>query len=469
MFDQDTVFVDIETTGGNANHDRITEVAIITMRDGNVVSEWSTLVNPLAYIPKSIQQLTGIDDDMVREQPPFQEIYPEVLERLTGKVFVAHNARFDYGFLKNEFKRCSKTFRAPVLCTVKLSRNLFPEYKKHNLDSIMQRHGLRCSARHRAMGDARVLFDFMQMLYATLDADQVNVAIKKLLKRPSLPVGICEEDIDALPDTPGVYLFYDSRGALLYIGKSINIRDRVLSHFSNDHRAAKEMKISQNISAIEHIETAGELGALLEEARLIKKRLPIYNQRQRRYDRLCTIQWNPEDTKSKPQIVTADATQPSEISKQFGLFKTKKKAKDKLRAIAKKYQLCEKNLGLESGEGACFAYQLHQCKGACVGKESLLQHQIRLMQALGPLQNKVWPFTGRIGIREVSLNKRRTDIHLFENWCYLGTAHDEAQLNQLHLFQNDEMMFDLDTYKILLRFIKDHPHAQILPLDIQSL
>ncbi len=464
MFEKDTVFVDIETTGGNANRDRITEIAIISMREGEIVSEWSTLVNPLAYIPDYIQSLTGISDGMVRDLPPFEEINNEVYERLSDSVFVAHNARFDYGFLKNEFKRCSKTFRAPVLCTVKLSRNLFPEYKRHNLDSIMERHGLHCSARHRAMGDARVLFEFMQQLYTTLEPEQVDDVIKKLLKRPSMPAGINEDDIDELPESPGVYMFYDKRGAPLYIGKSINIRDRVLSHFSSDHLAAKEMKISQNLAAIEHIETAGELGALLQEARLIKKRLPIYNHRLRRYDSLSTIQWDNSKSESIPKIISADSLDPTSISNHYGLFKTNKKAKDILRKLAKEHQLCEKLIGIEKGKGVCFAYQLKNCKGACVGEEPLLQHQFRLMQALQPLKNKTWPFDGRIGIREVSLNRHYTDIHIFENWCYLGTAHDEAQLDQLSLFDKEELMFDLDTYKILVKYLRNNKSCDLIYL-----
>ncbi len=462
MFERDTVFVDIETTGSNPNRDRITEVAIIAMREGEIVSEWSTLVNPLTYIPDRIQNLTGISDDMVRDLAPFEEINDEIFGRLSDSVFVAHNARFDYGFLKNEFKRSSKTFRAPILCTVKLSRNLFPEYKRHNLDSIMNRHGLHCSARHRAMGDARVLFDFMQHLYSTLEPEQVDEVIKKLLKRPSLPAGINEDDIDELPESPGVYMFYNKSGAPLYIGKSVNIRDRVLSHFSSDHLAAKEMKISQNLAAIEHIETAGELGALLQEARLIKKRLPIYNHRLRRYDSLATIQWDSSKEDSVPKIINADTLQPKSISNHYGLFKTKKTAKDTLRKLAKEYQLCEKLLGIESGKGACFAYQLKNCNGVCVGEETLLQHQIRILEALQPLKNNTWPFDGRIGIREISLNRHYTDIHIFENWCYLGTAHDEAQLNQLNLFEKDELMFDLDTYKILVKYFRNNKSPDLV-------
>ena len=206
MFNQDTVFVDIETTGGNAVRDRITEVAIITVSEGQIVSEWSTLINPLVRIPENIQRLTGISNDMVMDLPSFHDIYKEILEKLHGNVFVAHNARFDYGFLKNEFKRCDISFKSPVLCTVKLSRNLFPEYKRHNLDSIMQRHGLTCRARHRAMGDARVLYDFMQVLYSQFDSNDVEEVIQRLLKRPSLPPGLIEDDIMGLPEGPG-YVF----------------------------------------------------------------------------------------------------------------------------------------------------------------------------------------------------------------------------------------------------------------------
>ena len=462
MFDQDTVFVDIETTGGNANRDRITEVAILKMQNGKLVSEWSTLINPLTYIPDQIQRLTGIDHEMVRDQPSFQEIFNEVYVRLENSVFVAHNARFDYGFLKNEFKRCCKSFRAPVLCTVKLSRKLFPRYKHHNLDSIMDRHALQCSERHRALGDARVLFDFMNVLYDTHDSELLNDVIKKLLKRPTLPAGVKEEDIESLPSGSGVYMFYDNRGTLLYIGKSKNLRDRVLSHFSSDYRSAKEMKISQSITSIDYIETAGELGASLEESRQIKKQLPIYNKKLRRYDSLVTFEWDFNNEQPGVKIINANQLKPSSIENHYGLFKTKKKAKDTLRKLAKKHRLCEKKIGLESGDGACFAYQLKSCNGVCVGEESLLKHQLRVMESLQPLKNKTWPFKGRIGVKENAYDTKKTDIHIFENWCYLGTAHEDEELKQLSLSMMDEIMFDIDTYKILLRYLKENCNPVII-------
>lgn len=464
MFAKDTVFVDIETTGGNATKDRITELAILTMKNGKLVSEWETLINPETFIPNHIQKLTGINNEMVSAAPTFEKISKEIMQRLNGHVFVAHNARFDYGFIKNEFKRCGVMFKAPVLCTVKLSRRLFPEQPRHNLDSIMRRHDLNCSARHRAYDDARVLFDFICVLYSQLDAEDVNNIINHLLKKPSLPPGLPEEQIDNIPDSPGVYRFYDKQGILLYVGKSVRLRDRVLSHFSNDHQHVKEMKISQNIASIDYIETAGELGALLLEARLIKKELPVYNYRLRRYDKLVTLFWDMQDENSMPYIHKTKNIDPQSLSKHFGLFKTNKKAKGKLSQLAKEHQLCEKLLGLESGKGSCFAYQLKRCRGACAGKESTMQHRIRLMQALLPLRNQTWPFDGRVGIREISADRKKTDFHLFEHWCYLGTVKHEDELHQLNLFEDNELIFDLDTYHILVAYLNKTKNPDIVPI-----
>ena len=463
MLKTDTVFVDIETTGGNATRDRITEIAIITISEGKLVSEWSTLINPEISIPTNIQHLTGISNDMVMDMPSFQDIYKEIFSRLEGRLFTAHNARFDYGFIKNEFKRCEIKFSAPVLCTVKLSRKLFPDYPRHNLDSIIRRHNLECSARHRAMGDARVLFDFMRTLYITLDSEQIESVISHLLKRPSLPAGLTEDDINELPESPGVYLFYDKYHTPIYIGKSKNIRERALSHFNSDYRSSKEMKISQNICSIEFIQTAGELGALLEESRLIKKLLPIYNHKLRRYDSLYTIKWS--DTQS-PAIIDTSLIDSSEVDQYFGLFKSKRQAKNTLAKLAKEHQLCLKVMGLENGHGPCFAYQLKKCKGACIEDESIRQHNLRLAQALLPLKNKTWSYSGKIGIREYSRSDHRTDIHIFDRWCYLGVAHNEAELHQLNLFNQDDTLFDLDTYKILVKFLKDHPDLK--PINISS-
>ncbi|MGE5615630.1 MAG: PolC-type DNA polymerase III, partial [Bacillota bacterium] len=142
MFSPAVAFVDLETTGALPTGDRITEIGIVRVVDGVLAEEWSTLVNPQCPIPEEIRMLTGISNAMVRDKPTFPELRREIASRLEGHLFVAHNARFDYGFLKNEFRRVEMPFTAEVLCTVRLSRRLFPESHGHSLDSLIARHGL---------------------------------------------------------------------------------------------------------------------------------------------------------------------------------------------------------------------------------------------------------------------------------------------------------------------------------------
>ena len=184
---QDLVFVDLETTGGNAAHHRITEVGIVRVRNGVLLEEWSTLVNPQCRIPPSIEAFTGISNEMVAAAPRFADVAALVFEKLQDAIFVAHNARFDYSFLRSEFRRLERRFAAKVLCTVRLSRLLYPGEHRHGLDAVMQRHGLTCTARHRALGDARVLWEFWRKLQDDFTAAQLGAAVGRLLGAGRLP------------------------------------------------------------------------------------------------------------------------------------------------------------------------------------------------------------------------------------------------------------------------------------------
>ena len=233
-------------------------------------------------IPPEIQALTGITNAMVRDAPPFARVADEVAARTADALFVAHNARFDYGFLKHAFARQQRAFSARVLCTVRLSRRLFPDEPRHNLDSVIARHGLAVAGRHRALGDARVLWAFVQALYRDLLPETIEAAARRVLKTPSLPPQLPPDALDALPEAPGVYLFYGLNALPLYIGKSTNLRERVGAHFSSDYRSATDLRLSAEIRRIEFEETAGEIGALLREAALVKSMLPAHNHALRR-------------------------------------------------------------------------------------------------------------------------------------------------------------------------------------------
>lgn len=463
MLDTPLAFVDLETTGANPACDRVIEVGIVKVSGGEIEYEWSTLVDPGEPIPPLIQGFTGITDAMVRAAPRFADIADEVLARLEGSLFVAHNARFDYGFLRNEFGRLGRAFQPRVLCTVKLSRALYPEHHRHGLDALIARHGLACDARHRALGDARVLWDFVRRVQAEKPPEAIRAALKKAMKSPSLPSGLEATAVDAVPEAPGVYLFYGENDLPLYIGKAVNLRARVQSHFAADHGSGRAMRLARETRRIEWIETAGELGALLLEARLIKARQPIHNRHLRKNDELCAFRLV-EAGAVALECVPLAGVAAGELGDLYGQFRSKREAHNALRELAAENGLCLKRLGLEQGRGPCFNHQIGRCRGWCVGKESALTHDLRLRTALAVLKLRAWPFPGRIAIRERGEDGARCEWHLFEHWCHLGTARSEPELHEAAQTRF-EAAFDLDTYRILRRALAQRADA----LDIVRL
>jgi DNA polymerase-3 subunit epsilon len=467
LFAPALAFVDLETTGTAAAGDAITEVGIVRVDadpdglDAPVVTEWSTLVNPGRPIPPEIQALTGITNAMVRDAPSFADVADEVAARTAGALFVAHNARFDYGFLKHSFARLERTFTARVLCTVRLSRRLFPDEPRHNLDSVIARHRLPLEGRHRALGDARVLWAFVQMLYRDLPADAIEHAARRVLRTPSLPPQLAPDAIDALPEAPGVYLFYGLNALPLYIGKSRNLRERVGAHFSSDYRSATDSRLSSEIRRIEFEETAGEIGALLREAALVKSMLPAHNHALRRKAESGVLEL--PDAPGPPCYVPAASVDPRELAGRYGPFSSKRQARDALRSLATGHGLCWKALGLEKRQGPCFARQVKRCAGACVGAESAEAHQARVADALAPLAVPRWPFPGLAAIRERSLLGDRTDLHVLRDWCWLGTAHDDGELGRL-IEAPPRATFDADIARLLIRTLARRKH-EVLSLS----
>src|SRR5439155_6565394 len=234
--------VDLETTGGQPAWDRITEIGVIEVDGFEVSSEWSTLVNPGAAIPAPIQALTGITDEMVAAAPSFGELSRGLYERLAGRVFVAHNARFDYGFLRHEFERAGLKFMTQTLCTVRLSRRLYAEHSSHNLDSLIARHGIDCRARHRALGDADAVWQFLRIAARQHGDEILSVAARQVARQAALPPHLERAALDAIPEAPGVYLLFGEAGRPLYVGMSRSMRSRVMQHFSSSTAWAREVR-----------------------------------------------------------------------------------------------------------------------------------------------------------------------------------------------------------------------------------
>jgi len=340
MLPTQLAFIDLETTGANPVIDRVTEIGLIEIVDG-VATRWSTLVNPERSIPSFIQRLTGINNEMVAAAPTFAQVADELRARLAGKLFIAHNARFDYGFVKHEFQRLGSRFQADVLCTVRLSRKLFPEHHKHNLDSLIIRHGLYADGRHRALADAELIWQFWQQVREKPFGRSPAGRGTQQLKRPALPPHLDPAVLDDLPETPGVYLIYGEGDLCLYVGKSINLRHRVLSHFATDTREYKEMKLTQQVRRLDWRETVGEVGALLLESRLVKQLKPLHNRRLREHPEICA--WRLEEVEPgdfRPSLVFAEDIDLGAAENLYGPFNSKREATNTLRKIAEAYKLC---------------------------------------------------------------------------------------------------------------------------------
>jgi DNA polymerase-3 subunit epsilon len=441
-------FVDLETTGATASHDRITEIGIVEVDEDGAIREWQQLVNPGTQIPPFIEQLTGITNEMVADAPPFEAIASEALRRLEGRLFIAHNARFDYSFLKSEFKRLGIDFRSAVTCTVKLSRALYPEHHRHNLDSLIERHGLQAAARHRALADAQLIHQFWQKIHLDRSSEAIEAALRKQNARPSLPPQLDASFVDDLPDGPGVYLFYGENNLPIYVGKAKEIRKRVLAHFSGDLRSAKEMALVQQVRRIDWIVTAGEIGALLKESALVKELLPTQNRLLRKNEEVCT--WTLVDEGEgwlRPQLALANDLDFGLATSCYGLFKNSKEANTVLRQLTESHSLCDMLTGqqpIKPGK-PCFGHQIRRCKGACLGKEPLAKHTMRLMTALTGLKLVSWPFPGPAILREGD------EAHVIEGWRYLGTAKSDQDVHQL--LDTGRPQFDRDTYRILAKHV----------------
>jgi DNA polymerase-3 subunit epsilon len=452
LLDEPYVCVDVETDGMNYTHGHVIEVAAIRVEGGEIVREFTTLINPGVSIPYFITNLTGITTNDVQNAPAFADIADELLDIMDGATFVAHNVRFDYSFLKQEFRRVQIDFEPKQLCTVKLSRILYPDQTSHKLSSLIDHHGFVYSARHRAYDDAHILWQFLTLAQLQFASDILNEAISHQIKRPSLPKHLDIESINSLPTSHGVYMFDDEKGMPLYIGKSVNIRRRVLSHFTKDSEEYREFKIAQSVHAIRFESTGGELEALLRESHLIKTEQPLYNRRLRRLRTLTALRQH-SNNEGYITIINDQLTEvhPEQFSTILALYDKRGTAKTSLLTIVKTFDLCPKLCGLEKAKAACFSYQLGRCKGACIGKESPDTYNRRLLLAFEHKRIQSWPYDGPVIVREITSDIANTSGFIVDQWSIIGKISQEEDFEPV--VTRYEAIFDYDAYKILRSFM----------------
>jgi DNA polymerase-3 subunit epsilon len=345
---------------------------------------------------------------------------------------------------------------------------LYPDQRGHKLQDLISRHGFTYNSRHRAFDDAHILWQFMQHVRGAFDAEIVEQAVIKQIGKPALPKGLAQDAIDSLPATHGVYIFEDEEGRPLYVGKSINVKQRVLSHFGHDHDSSKEFKLSQAVKGISVRQTNGELEALLLESRLVKELQPIHNRLLRKMDRLLLARAGKnEEGYVGVLLEEAVGIDVEDLAGILAVYPRRGAAKLSLQNITKTFDLCPKLMGLEKAAGACFWYQLHKCKGACIGKENPDSYNERLMTAFEHHRIESWPFKSAVMVEEPSLDNKQTAL-VVDNWCVLAQVSQEEGCEPV--VKEFGRTFDLDAYKILRSFIANKTkQLRVKPLTADQL
>lgn len=382
--------IDIETTGSQPSQDRITEIAIFIHDGHQIVDQYSTLVNPQRPIPYFIAQLTGITDEMVKDAPKFHEVAKDIVQFTEGKVFVAHNVRFDYSFIKKEFADLGFTYQRKTLCTVRLSRSLLPGLPSYSLGKLCKSIDIDLQMRHRAIGDAEAtakLFDkLIKINRPVIDGShhhaEPTVQLKEEIKTSLLPPAISREQVNVLPTAPGVYYFYNEQGEVIYVGKSISIKKRIIQHFNIDYKSRKSIEFKNSIADITYELMGNELVALLFESAEIKRLKPQYNRKLRRSVYNTGI-FMYEDGNGYKRLTFGKVDSGAHVNMTPIIALTNQfKAKGFLFHKVAKFNLCQKLCDLYKTTGACFDYQVHQCQGACIGQENPESYNARVEQAI---------------------------------------------------------------------------------------
>lgn len=376
--------IDVETTGGTARYERITEIAIVLHDGARVMDTFSTLINPERNIPWNITQLTGITDEMVAHAPKFYEVAKQIVELTEGAIFVAHNVSFDYSFVREEFARLGYTFSRKQLCTVRLSRQVFPGLTSYSLGNLKQHFGIYADKSHRALDDTLATVQvFERILAAQTGKDSLKTLVNHGVRETKLPQNITLDRLHAAPEACGVYYLHDERGEVIYVGKSLNIRKRLFEHFAD--QSPKGEKLRAGVADFSFEITGSELVALLLESAEIKRLQPPVNRalRIRQYS-ACVFAY----TDQRGYRCLAAGQRSKRNLRQLDLitdFPKLTSARAWLDSVRRQFQLCERLCHLDNREHACFHYTIKQCLGACVGEEPPESYNARVEEAMALL------------------------------------------------------------------------------------
>ena len=446
--------VDIETTGGHASANGITEVAI-NIHDGNkIVESYTTLINPKQSVPNYITALTGIDDDMLMDAPAFDDVALQIYELLSDKVFVAHNVNFDYSFLKHHLAAAGYDLQCKKLCTVRLSRKLIPGKSSYSLGKLCTALQIPIQNRHRAAGDADATSILFNLL---LEYDQEGIIaemLKKTSKEQVLPPHLDKASILRLPHQPGVYYFKDSKGKIIYVGKDKDLKKRVASHFTGNTPNRQRQDFLRTIHHVDFVICGTELMALILEANEIKRLWPENNRAMKRYEHKYDL-YVFEDQNGYLRLAIDKHKKNNNALQSFNSLL---EGYNFLNQLVNKYQLCAKLCYLQKTATKCYAHENGQCFGACSGIETVAVYNKKLNAALIDVQNQQPSFA----LVDEGRKEEEFSCLVVENGKFYGMGYftDKNYLaDGLAPIKNDLSIYQSNSYilNLILNYAEQHP------------
>lgn len=456
--------VDIETTGGHAAGHAITEVAILLHNGDRVVRAFHTMINPGMPIPVYITALTGISNEMVQDAPPFGVVASEIFRLLDGHVFVAHNVNFDYSFLRYHLFKYGFLLQCEKLCTVRLSRKLFPGRSSYSLGKLCSELNIPIVNRHRAMGDARSTAELFSILLQKDKEEYIAQCLKKGSGEQQLPPHIQRRDITALPSSPGIYYFKDRKGRVIYVGKAINVKKRVLSHFSGNNAGRQRQEFLRNICSISHTACGTELISFIMEAVEIKRLWPANNRALKRFDPTYAI-YEYEDQKGYRRVMI---DKKKKGIRSLYSFNSLMEGRKLLADLVREFELCP-NLCFLRTEGCCGDDEKEKvCRGACKGWEGPEDYNKRVVQALGKLREALPTF--------LLLDKGRSEdeksVILMENGQLVGIGYIQADdnINDMMAVKTRVTIYPSNDYvvNLVLNYAARFPEKVVSYEDLQT-
>lgn len=449
--------VDIETTGGYAANHGITEIAILIYDGEQVINRYQTLINPHQPIPIYIQALTGIDDKMVSTAPDFREVAAEIYNLLHDKIFVAHHVNFDYSFVKHHLDACGYVLNCKKLCTVRLSRKLFPGFSSYSLGKLCSSLSIPLTNRHRADGDASATAILLGMLMEKDTDEFITDTLKRSSKAQTLPPNLEKAEIDNLPNTPGVYYFKDQKGKVIYVGKAKQLKKRVCTHFTGHSISMQRQNFLKNIYHIDYQTCGTELMALILEAAEIKKLWPENNRAMKRFEQKYSL-YHFEDQNGYIRLGIDKYRKNGTVLYSFNHLL---EGHQLLKKIAIEHLLCEKLCFIQKQKTACIGHANGACLGACIGEETPEDYNERVKQAIKQLQDLLPSFALIDNGRD---EDEKSCLWVEKGKFYgMGYIADYADINDLETLKLAITPYPSNDYimNMILSYSSQFPHKMI--------